>query len=106
MPINALITRSSKPRMRVDLLAQPQAHIQRHLLIAAAAGVDLVRQLADALFELADHQRVDVFVGSAVEKAVRCCASSRIAVKARRARRRAFLGRENAHALQRASESG
>ena len=47
----------------IDLLAQPQPDIERHLLIAAAAGVDLVGQAAHALFELADDHGVDIFVG-------------------------------------------
>ena len=49
----------------IDLFAQPQPDIERHLLIAAAARVDLVRQGADAFFQLTDDQRVDVFIGSA-----------------------------------------
>ena len=52
----------------IDFLAQPQPHIERYLLVAAAPGVDLVRERADLLFELADDERVDVFVGRAVEK--------------------------------------
>ena len=52
----------------VALFAQPQAHIQRNLLVAAAAGMDLVGEAADPLFQLADHQRVDVFIARAGEK--------------------------------------
>ena len=35
---------SSSAFARIDLLAQPQARIERNLLVAAAAGVDLVRK--------------------------------------------------------------
>ena len=55
-------------RIGVDLLAQPQAHIERDLFVAAAAGVDLVGELADALLQFADDQGMDVFVGGAVEE--------------------------------------
>ncbi len=51
-------------RGSVDLIAQPQPHIQRDLLIAAAAGMDFIGQSAHAILQLADHQRVNVFVGS------------------------------------------
>src|SRR5206468_8489467 len=45
---------------RVAFLAQPEAHVERHLLVPAAACVDLVGKLADALLQLADDQRVHV----------------------------------------------
>jgi hypothetical protein len=48
----------------VALAAQPQAQVERNLLIAAAAGMDLIRHRAGMLLQLADHQRVDVFVGA------------------------------------------
>ena len=44
-------------------LAQPQARIERHLLIAAAAGVNLVGYRAGMLLQLADDVGVDVFIG-------------------------------------------
>ena len=50
----------------VDLLAQPEPDIQRDLIVAAAAGVDLFSDGTRAFFELADHQRVDVLVVGAV----------------------------------------
>ena len=53
---------------RVDFFAQPQPQIERDLIVAAAAGVDFIRQLAGVLLELADHQRVHVFVGGVVEE--------------------------------------
>ena len=52
----------------IALLAKPQSRIERNLLIAAAASVDLVGDRAGALFQLADDQRVDVFIGGAIEK--------------------------------------
>jgi hypothetical protein len=44
----------------IALSAQPQPRIERHLLIAAAARVDFVRQRADAFFQLADDEAVDI----------------------------------------------
>ena len=52
----------------VDLLAQPQPHVERYLLVAAAAGVNFVGQSADFALQFADDESVDVFVGSALEK--------------------------------------
>ena len=50
------------------LIAQPQPYVERNLLVAAAAGVDLVRHRAGMRLQLANHQRVYVFVGRAVEE--------------------------------------
>ena len=58
----------SRAARRVDLVAQPQPNIERNLIVAAAPGVDLVRELARAFLQLADDQRVDVFVVCAIEK--------------------------------------
>ena len=52
----------------VALVAQPQAQIERDLLVAAAPGVDLVGHRAGMLLQLADDQGVDVFIGGAVEE--------------------------------------
>ena len=62
----------SSARTSVALLAQPQARIERDLLVAAAAGVDLVGDVAGALFQLADDQRVDVLVGGAFDRSRAC----------------------------------
>ena len=53
--------------LAVALGADPEPHVERDLLVAAAPGVDFVGQFAGALLELPDHQRVDVLVVSAVE---------------------------------------
>ena len=60
---------ASRRAHAVAFLAQPEAGIERNLLIAAAAGVDLVGHRAGALLQLADDQRVHVFIGGAVEEA-------------------------------------
>ena len=60
--------RASSARTRSHLLAQPQPHVERDLLVAAAAGVDLVGDRAGRLLQLADDERMDVFVGRAVEE--------------------------------------
>jgi len=49
----------------VALRAQPEARIERDLLVAAAPGVDLVGHLAGPFLQFADDERVDVFVRSA-----------------------------------------
>ena len=46
--------------------AQLQPDVERNLFVAAAPGVDLVRQRADFFLQLADDERVDVFVVRAV----------------------------------------
>ena len=43
---SACISAGQQRARAIDLLAQPQPHIERHLLVAAAAGVDLVGQRA------------------------------------------------------------
>ena len=43
--------------------AQPETRIERDLLVAAAAGVDLVRPARRLRLQLADDEGVDVFVG-------------------------------------------
>ena len=53
------------------LFAQPHAGIERDLLVAAAAGVDLVGDVAGALLQFADDQRVDVLIGGALVEARR-----------------------------------
>ena len=59
------ITPASSSRSPVAFLAQPEPRIERDLFVAAAAGVDLVRHRAGPLLQLADDQRVDVFIGRA-----------------------------------------
>ncbi len=49
----------------IAFLAQPEARIERHLFVAAAAGVDLVGHLAGPFLQFADDQRVHVFIGGA-----------------------------------------
>ena len=44
----------------VALIAQPQPRIERDLLVAAAAGVDLVGESAHALLQFADDEAVYV----------------------------------------------
>ena len=95
--------RRQQPRGAVDLIAQPQPHIERHLLIAAAAGMNFVRKRADALLQLADDQCMNVFVRRALEKAA-LCASSRIARMRRPARARSSAVRMPTP-FQRARES-
>ena len=90
MSSSAAIRSASSSRSAIDLLAQPQPHIERYLLIAAAPGVDLVRQRAHALLQLADDQRVDVFVVGAVEECrlrdfARICSNASTSVRALRA---------------------
>ena len=71
----------AEQRLQVGaLFAQPHAGIERDLLIAAAAGVDLVGDVAGALLEFADDQRVDVLVGGALVEAG-VPASARICVE-------------------------
>ncbi len=52
----------------VALAAQPQAQIERNLLIAAAASVDFIRDGARMLLQLADDQRVHILIGGAREE--------------------------------------
>src|ERR1700733_5814735 len=47
----------------VDFLAQPEADIERDLLITAAARVNFIGKGADGVFEFANDQGVDVFIG-------------------------------------------
>src|SRR5690348_14771209 len=55
-----------------DVLLHPQAKIQRHLLVAASPGVELIRQRADPLAQLAEYEGVDIFFGSAREIFLAC----------------------------------
>ena len=52
----------------IDLVAQPQPHIQRDLFIAASPGVDFIRQAVHTLLQLTDHERVNVFIVGAFVK--------------------------------------
>src|SRR5262249_43669143 len=52
----------------VDLFPQPESDVERNLLVAAAPGMNLVGEAADAVLEAADDERVDVFVGGVVEE--------------------------------------
>src|SRR5580693_5622197 len=45
----------------VALIAQPQPRVERDLLVAAAASVDLVGERAHALLQFADDETVYVF---------------------------------------------
>ncbi len=47
----------------IDLGAQPQAHVRRHLVVARAPGVELLAGLADVGGEGRFHVHVDVFQG-------------------------------------------
>jgi len=88
---------------RVNLIAQPQADIQRDLLIAAAAGVDLVGDGAHALLELADDEGVDIFVGRPfIEGGLKGVHSHLLKALLELC---AFAAGENAGALQRARKS-
>ena len=62
----------------VAFVAQPEPGIERDLLVAAAAGVDLVRERAHALLQFADDEGVDVFVGRRLRRNAGDCASSRM----------------------------
>src|ERR1017187_2586911 len=86
----------------VRFLAQPEPRIERHLFVAAAAGVDLVGHLAGPLPQFADDQSVHVFVGGAIVK----CWSERLDANAieRRDDLRPLLRTQNADALQGARE--
>ena len=46
---------------------KPQPHVERNLLIAAAAGVNLVGQTGDLRFQLANDEGVDVLIVGAIE---------------------------------------
>src|SRR5262245_10721817 len=50
------------------LFANPHARIERDLLVAAAAGVDLVGNRARLLLQLPYDQRVHVLVGGALKE--------------------------------------
>ena len=80
----AMTCRESALRTRSHLVAQPEARVERDLLVAAAAGMDLVGKLAGSLLQLADDERMDVLIGRAVEE--RGC---RLPRRSRRRRRRA-----------------
>ena len=47
----------------VDLVGEVHAQIQRHLIVAAAGGVQALARVADALRQLALHEGVDVLAG-------------------------------------------
>ncbi len=51
-----------------NFAAHPQPEIGGDLLVAAAAGVDLVRHLAGRFLELANDEGVNILVGRPVEK--------------------------------------
>ena len=55
----------------VAFIAQPEPRVERDLLVAAAAGVNLVGQRADALFEFADDEGMNVFICCTIEKSGR-----------------------------------
>ena len=84
---NASMSPPRNPARAIDLVAQPQADIERDLLIAAAAGVDLVGEPTDPLPQLTNDQGVDVFVGRAAKNSG-LRASSRIASNAATSRAR------------------
>src|SRR5256885_5706884 len=89
--------RDQDPRA-IAFRAQPQPHVERYLLIAAAAGVDLVGHRARALFQLANDEGVDIFVVGAIEeyRAVRL----RQNLLERFDDARALVGRQNVDALE------
>ncbi len=86
----------------VAFVAQPQPRVERDLLVAAAAGVDLVRDSAGLLLQLADHQRVDVFIAGALVK--RRLRRLRADLIERGDDPRAFLRGEDADPLERPRE--
>ncbi len=70
----ALLHQTYEQRARgVDFLPQPEAHVERDLLVPAAPGVDLVGERAYALLQLPDHERVDVLVARPFAKAALLC---------------------------------
>ncbi len=85
-----------------DLSTQPQPRVERDLLVAAAAGMDLIGKAAGALLQLANDQRVNVFVGGAVEEA-RLLRFFKDRVEGR-GQRRDLGGGKDADALQGAGE--
>jgi hypothetical protein len=85
-------------RNAVAFRAQPQPHVERYLLVAAAAGVDLFGQRAHPRLQLADDERVHVLVAGPFEVRLRAdllegCDDAR-----------AFLGAEDPDPLQRPRE--
>ena len=52
----------------IALTPQPETRIERNLFIAAAAGVDFVREGAGLLLQLADDEGVDIFVSGTLEE--------------------------------------
>ena len=83
-------------------LPQPEARIERDLLVAAAAGVDLIGHRPRLLLQLADDQRVDVLVGGALVKR----RGGRIGADLLEGadNRRALFGGEDADLFERAGE--
>ena len=49
----------------VDLFAGPETKIGRDLIVAAAAGVELLAEVADGLDEFEFNSRVDIFLSRA-----------------------------------------
>src|SRR6185312_3240631 len=68
--LSAIQQRPHQPREElqspIDLTPQPQPNIERDLLIAAAPRVNFPGERPDLLAQLTNHQRVDVFVVSAL----------------------------------------
>ena len=60
--MSAPVSPLRRPSVGVDLVAQPEPHVERHLVVAAAAGVELVGRLADELAQAVLDPGVDVLL--------------------------------------------
>ena len=93
-------TPASPTRSVSIALAQPEPHIERHLLVAAAAGVDLVGQRADLLFSL---RMTSVWTSSSVAPSKNLASRASRPISSNASNRSVALGGgQDAHALQRA----
>ena len=84
---------------KIDLLAQPKTRIERDLIVAAAAGVDLIGERTDPLLQLPNNDRVNILIGGAVEELRRACLFPDLLE--RRKHTIAFVRGEDADPLQR-----